>query len=122
MIDLYNDTTGELIGQLTEADLQVLVDALEEESTQDRDYSLTRPPLRSLPTGEPQSILSHSCEKLLGRRTEWTFGGNVAATIPRKLAERKSTAPPVPAPTSGRFARVSALGFGAQRASRFTGQ
>lgn len=38
MIDLYNDTTGELIGQITEADLAVLVDALEEESTDDRDY------------------------------------------------------------------------------------
>jgi hypothetical protein len=38
MIDLYNDTTGELLGPITEADLQVLVDALEEESTQDRDY------------------------------------------------------------------------------------
>jgi hypothetical protein len=38
MIDLYNDTTGELIGQITEADFQVLVDALEEESTDDHDY------------------------------------------------------------------------------------
>lgn len=41
MIDLYNDTTGELIGHITEADLKVLVDALEEESTQDRDYYIT---------------------------------------------------------------------------------
>jgi hypothetical protein len=38
MIDLYNDTTGELLGQVREADLQVLVDALEEESTEDLDY------------------------------------------------------------------------------------
>jgi len=38
MIDLYNDTTGELLGPITEADLKVLVDALEEESTEDRDY------------------------------------------------------------------------------------
>src|SRR3954463_15487685 len=30
MIDLYNDTTGELLGPITEADLKVLVDALEE--------------------------------------------------------------------------------------------
>ena len=41
MIDLYNDTTGELIGQITDADLQVLVDALEEESTEDRDYFIS---------------------------------------------------------------------------------
>ena len=38
MIDLYNDTTGELVGSITEADLKVLVDALEEESSADRDY------------------------------------------------------------------------------------
>jgi hypothetical protein len=38
MIDLYNDTTGELLGPITEADLQSIVDALEEESTEDQDY------------------------------------------------------------------------------------
>ena len=38
MIDLYNATTGVLIGTITEADLQVLVDGLEEESTKDQDY------------------------------------------------------------------------------------
>ena len=38
MIDLYNQATDERIGSITEADLQVLVDALEEESTKDRDY------------------------------------------------------------------------------------
>jgi hypothetical protein len=38
MIDLYNASTNELIGSITEADLQVLVDGLEEESLQDKDY------------------------------------------------------------------------------------
>jgi hypothetical protein len=38
MIDLYNATTGQLIGSITEADLKVLMDALEEESAQDQDY------------------------------------------------------------------------------------
>jgi hypothetical protein len=38
MIDLYNNATNQLLGSITEADLQVLVDALEEESTTDRDY------------------------------------------------------------------------------------
>jgi hypothetical protein len=38
MIDLYNASTNQLIGSITEADLQVLVDALEEESAQDQDY------------------------------------------------------------------------------------
>ena len=38
MIDLYNAATNQLLGSITEADLQVLIDALEEESLQDRDY------------------------------------------------------------------------------------
>jgi hypothetical protein len=38
MIDLYNAATNQLVGSITEPDLQVLVDALEEESLQDRDY------------------------------------------------------------------------------------
>lgn len=38
MIDLYNAETNQLIGTITEAELQVLVDGLEEESSSDRDY------------------------------------------------------------------------------------
>ena len=38
VIDLYNTATGELLGSITEADLQVLVDALEEEGSDDQDY------------------------------------------------------------------------------------
>jgi processive 1,2-diacylglycerol beta-glucosyltransferase len=38
MIDLYDDATNHLVGSITEADLQVLVDALEEESLEDHDY------------------------------------------------------------------------------------
>jgi hypothetical protein len=38
MIDLYNATTNQLLGAITEADLQVLIDALEEEGVNDQDY------------------------------------------------------------------------------------
>jgi hypothetical protein len=38
MIDLYNAGTNQLIGSITEADLSVLVDGLEEESSEDQDY------------------------------------------------------------------------------------
>ena len=38
MIDLYNAETNQLLGSITEADLQVLVDGLEEESPEDQDY------------------------------------------------------------------------------------
>ena len=42
MIDLYNDSTNQLIGSITDADLKVLMDALEEESSDDRDYYIDR--------------------------------------------------------------------------------
>jgi hypothetical protein len=38
MIDLYNAATNQLLGSITEADLKVLIDKLEEESPEDRDY------------------------------------------------------------------------------------
>lgn len=38
MIDLYNASTNQLIGTITEAELQLLIERLEEESTQDQDY------------------------------------------------------------------------------------
>lgn len=38
MIDLYNAATNQVLGSITEADLKVLVDALEEESLEDQDY------------------------------------------------------------------------------------
>jgi hypothetical protein len=41
MIDLYNADTNALLGEITEQDLKVLVDALEEESSDDQDYYIT---------------------------------------------------------------------------------
>jgi hypothetical protein len=38
MIDLYNAATNQLLGSITEADLKVLVDVLEEEGINDQDY------------------------------------------------------------------------------------
>ena len=42
MIDLYNAATNQLLGSITEADLKVLVDALEEEGLYDQDYYIDR--------------------------------------------------------------------------------
>jgi hypothetical protein len=42
MIDLYNATTNQLLGSITESDLKVLVDALEEEGLYDQDYYIDR--------------------------------------------------------------------------------
>jgi processive 1,2-diacylglycerol beta-glucosyltransferase len=41
MINLYNKTTGALLGSLTEDQLQFLIDQLEEESVEDKDYAIT---------------------------------------------------------------------------------
>ena len=38
MIDLYNAATNTLLGSITEADLKVLIGALEEEGVNDQDY------------------------------------------------------------------------------------
>jgi hypothetical protein len=51
MIDLYNNTTHQLIGSLTEAELQVLIDGLEEESLEDRDYYISAATLDLLGDG-----------------------------------------------------------------------
>ncbi len=41
MIQLFNKRTGEPIGPLNEAQLKFLVDQLEEESLEDKDYAIT---------------------------------------------------------------------------------
>lgn len=51
MIDLYNATTNQLLGSITEADLQVLVDGLEEESQQDQDYYINQATIDLLADG-----------------------------------------------------------------------
>lgn len=41
MVYLYNQTTNDLIGEITEEELQFLIDQMEEESTKDQDYAIT---------------------------------------------------------------------------------
>jgi len=42
MVYLYNEKTDELIGEISDDELQFLIDQMEEESTKDQDYSITR--------------------------------------------------------------------------------
>ena len=51
MIDLYNASTNQLLGSITEADLKVLVDGLEEESPEDQDYYIDRATIDLLADG-----------------------------------------------------------------------
>ncbi len=41
MVNLYDKKTGALLGSLTDQQLQFLIDQLEEESLEDKDYAIT---------------------------------------------------------------------------------
>ena len=43
MITLHNIDTDTPLGTISEADLQILIDVLEEESSEDRDYFIDEP-------------------------------------------------------------------------------
>lgn len=66
MIDLYNDATGEHLGSLTEPDLKVLTDALEEESTEDRDYYIDAATIDVIADGRASDHLVALLRKGLG--------------------------------------------------------
>jgi hypothetical protein len=49
MIKILNKETNELLGRISEADLQFLVDNLEEESVRDADYYILRETIDQFP-------------------------------------------------------------------------
>lgn len=66
MIDLYNASTNQLIGSITEADLKVLIDRLEEESTQDQDYYIDAATIDLLGDGRASDDLLNLLRTALG--------------------------------------------------------
>jgi hypothetical protein len=66
MIDLYNAATNQLLGSITEPDLQVLVDALEEESSQDQDYYIDAATIDVIADGKATEHLVHLLRGALG--------------------------------------------------------
>ena len=66
MIDLYDNATNVLIGSMTEADLKVLRDALEEESEDDQDYYIDQATLDVLGDGRATEHLMGLLRKALG--------------------------------------------------------
>ena len=66
MIELYNDATGELLGPITDADLKVLMDALEEESTEDRDYFIDTATIDVIADGRATEHLVGLLRKAVG--------------------------------------------------------
>ena len=68
MIDLYDIATNQLIGSITEADLQVLVDALEEESLDDHDYYISAATLDVIADGRATEHLVKMLRTALGSK------------------------------------------------------
>src|SRR4029450_8531291 len=52
LIDVFNNVTTELVGSITEADLKVLMDHLEEESQDDQDYYIDQATLDVIGDGQ----------------------------------------------------------------------
>jgi hypothetical protein len=68
MIDLYNDETDQLIGSITEGDLKVLQDALEEESTEDQDYYIDQATVDVIGDGRASDHLLKVLRDALGSK------------------------------------------------------
>ena len=66
MIDLYNNATKALLGSITEADLQVLKDGLEEESSNDQDYYIDAATIELLGDGRASEHLLGLLRRALG--------------------------------------------------------
>ncbi len=66
MIELYNNTTNQLLGLLTEPELQVLRDGLEEESLEDQDYYIDAATIDLLADGRATDHLVRLLRTALG--------------------------------------------------------
>jgi hypothetical protein len=66
MIDLYDTATNALIGSITDQDLQVLIDALEEESSEDQDYYIDAATIELIGDGRATEHLLNLLKKALG--------------------------------------------------------
>lgn len=66
MIDLFNNETNQLIGSITEAELQVLTDRLEEESQTDQDYYIDQATIDLLGDGTATDHLLQTLRNALG--------------------------------------------------------
>jgi len=66
MIDIYNNETHQLVGSITEADLTVLMDHLEEESSDDQDYYIDAETIAVIGDGQATEHLLGVLRQALG--------------------------------------------------------
>jgi processive 1,2-diacylglycerol beta-glucosyltransferase len=82
MINLYDKASGALIGAISEDQLQFLMDQLEEESLEDRDYSITKMELDYFEAqGAPRQLVD-LLRQALGGRDEVVVQWSSARTTP----------------------------------------
>ncbi len=70
MIEVYDNEVGVLIGTVTEEQLQLLIDELEETSTKDQDYYLDEAMLDMLEEAGADDALMELLRGALGDREE----------------------------------------------------
>jgi processive 1,2-diacylglycerol beta-glucosyltransferase len=70
MIYLYDKETGMLLGEINEEQLQFLIDQMEEESLEDRDYSITRMEVDYFESRGANAGMLNLLRKALGDRDE----------------------------------------------------
>jgi hypothetical protein len=66
VIDIYDNETNALVGTITEADLKVLADHLEEESSEDQDYYIDAATIDVIGDGQATEHLLGVLRKALG--------------------------------------------------------
>lgn len=78
MVTLRDKDSGQLIGRISDDDLQFLADELEEESSDDKDYYITSDTIQMLEDdGAPPSLVTLLRDSLGGREgfdVEWSRG------------------------------------------------
>ena len=68
MINLYDQATNQQVGAISDSELQFLIDQLEEESLEDRDYAITRMTVDFLETqGADPELIALLRRALAGR-------------------------------------------------------
>lgn len=73
MIQLKDQDTGAVVGEITEGQLKFLVDQLEEEDAEDKDYWLNRDALELLEENGADSELLSLLRTAMGSRDEMTI-------------------------------------------------
>jgi hypothetical protein len=70
MVKIFNKDTGDLIGEITESQLQFLIDNLEEESDDDVDYYINIPTIESFGEKGAEAGLIEVLKKGLGDKED----------------------------------------------------